>query len=71
MEGHFTFLPPQVIGQHFASEDVTTHNMHMGFLELKDWKPNKLQTLFLNKRLKENLASSKVVTSFWVKLIPS
>jgi hypothetical protein len=33
-------------------------------LELEDWEPNKLQALFSHKRSNENLASSKVVTSF-------
>jgi aromatic ring hydroxylase len=40
-------------------------------LELEDWKPNKLQALFLCRQSKQNLASSRVVISFWVKLLPS
>jgi len=40
-------------------------------LELKDEKSNKLQTLYLHRESKENHASSKVLTSFWVKLILS
>jgi hypothetical protein len=39
--------------------------------EVKDWKPNKLQALFLRRQSKESLAFSKVVTSFWVKLVSS
>ncbi len=40
------------------------------FLELENWEPNKFRALFLNKRSKENLTFFKVVTSFWVKLVP-
>jgi len=73
-EDLFTFSPPRVIGQQLASNSLVglwqlTKNT-WELLELKDWKPNKLWALFLQKWSKENLTSYRVVTSFWVKLIP-
>jgi len=74
-KGRFTFLPPQVVGQQLASNGFTRLWQLIActweLLELEDWKPNKLWVLFLCKQSKQNLASPKVVTSFWVKLVPS
>jgi hypothetical protein len=64
----FTTLPPQVVGQQLASNGLTRlWQLIEGIwelIELEYWKPNKFQTLFLRKRLRENSTSSKVVTSF-------
>ncbi len=72
IEGCFTILPPGVVGQQLASVGHTmlwaliTSTCEM--LELDDWEPNKLWTWL---RSKKNPTSSRVVTSFWVKSIPS
>jgi len=72
MKGHFTFLPPQIIGQQFISASRTMlWALIVGtceMLELEDWEPNKLRTQLWSK---ENFTSSKVVTSFWIKSVPS
>jgi hypothetical protein len=39
-------------------------------LEQKDWEPNKLGVLLLQRQLKENPTSFKVLNSFLVKLVP-
>ncbi len=74
IEGYFTFLPPQVVGQQLASDGlIRLWQLIEGIWELNEleyWKPNKLQTLFLHKRSKENPASFQIVTSFWIKLTP-
>ncbi len=66
MEGLFTFLPPRVVGQQLASDNLTRlWQLTRGtweLLELEDWKPNKLRTSFLHKWSKGNLVSSTVVT---------
>jgi hypothetical protein len=49
---------------------MAIHNRHMGIAWTRKLEPNKLRTLFLNRWWKENLIFSKVVTSFWVKLVP-
>jgi len=75
IEDLLTFLPPQVVGQQLASNSLVglwqLTSSTWELLELEDWKPNKLWALFLHKWSKENTTSSIVVTSFWVKLIPS
>ncbi len=72
VEGHFTFLPPQVVGQQLASVGHTMLWTLIAstckLLGLDDWEPNKLWTWL---RSKENPTSSRVITSFWVKSIPS
>jgi hypothetical protein len=46
MEGHFTFLPPRIVGQQLASNNLTRlwqlTTCKWELLELKDWEPNKL-----------------------------
>ncbi len=75
MKGCLIFLPPWVVSQPLALNSFTrlwqliTSTWEL--LELEDWKPNKLWVLFLCRWSKENPASSKDVTSFWVKLVPS
>jgi hypothetical protein len=74
MEGCITFLPPWIVNEQLALDGITRlWQFILGtweLLELENWKPNKLWTLFLSRWSKENLTFSKVVTSFWVKLIP-
>jgi hypothetical protein len=52
IEGCFTFLPPQVIGQQLALEGLTRLGQLIlvgtwELLEQKDWEPHKFQVLFL------------------------
>jgi len=71
-KGYIAFLPPWVVGQQLASTGctmlwtliVSTCEM----LEINNWEPNKLRTQLWSK---ENHVSFRVVTSFWVKSIPS
>jgi len=71
-EGCLTFLPPQVVGQQLASSDRTMLwtliQITNELLGLDNWEPNQLWTQLWSK---ENHASFIVITSFWVKLVPS
>jgi hypothetical protein len=72
MKGHLTFLPPWIVGQQLTSVDHTmlwtliTSTCEL--LGLNNWETNKLQTQLWSN---DNLASSRIITSFWLKLIPS
>ncbi len=70
MEGGFTFLPPWIVGQQLALVGYTMLwtliTVTCKMLELN--KPNKLRAQLWSK---ENPISSKIVTSFWIKLILS
>jgi hypothetical protein len=67
LEGHFTFLPPRVMGQQATSTDLTRFCQQTistwQLLTIEGSPPNKLQALFLRKWSKKNLAFSKHVTS--------
>jgi hypothetical protein len=76
IEGHLTFLPPRVVGQQLTSKGFTRLVQLIvvstwELLEQKRLEPNKLRMLFLCKWSKENPTSSRIVNSFWAKLIPS
>ncbi len=61
MECHVTFLPPWVVRQQLTSNDLARLWQLIAstweLFELENWKPNKLQTLFICKQSKENPTS--------------
>jgi hypothetical protein len=71
-EGHFTLLPPWVVSQQLASTGYTMLWTFIAstckMLELHDWEPNRLRAWLCSK---ENLPSSRVITSFWIESLSS